>query len=87
MANGYWVYPEDYTPPTPQVPHVLTAPQRAAVKTLMQTYITNQNRRIWSADLIATAQEYILTSYNKAVDYNQLDSIVLEILAEWGAPE
>jgi hypothetical protein len=87
MANGYWVYPEDYDPPTPPVPHVLTASQRADVKTLMQTYITNQNRRIWSADLIATAQAYILTHYNKAVDYNQLDLIVLEIVSEWGAPE
>jgi hypothetical protein len=87
MATGYWIYPDDYTLPTPPVPHVLTEPQRAAVKTQMQTYITNQNRPIWSPDLIATAQAYILTNYNKAVDYNQLDVIASEILAEWGTPE
>jgi hypothetical protein len=87
MATGYWIYPENYVPPTPPTPYVLTEPQRAAVKTQMQNYINNHGVPIWSVDLIITGQVYILNNYNKTVSYAQLDEIASEILAEWGGPE
>lgn len=83
---GFWIYPDGYVAPTPPDPVLLTTAQRTWVKTQMQTYITNQNRPIYSVDLIDLAQDKIESQFNVLVSEDQLESICAEILSEWGTP-
>jgi hypothetical protein len=80
------IYPEDYVPPDPPDPVVLTVGQRAALKTRMQNYINNQGVPIPIKTLIDDCQQWLISTYNKHVAESDIRDIALEIRSEWGAP-
>lgn len=81
-----YVYPENYTEPPAPPEVVLTTEQRATVKGLMETYITNQDRPILVRDLVDTGQNYIRENYGVHIPDQTLVDIALEIREAWGYP-
>ncbi len=80
------VYPENWTPPDETTPEVLTAPQRAWIKTRMQTYITT-NGPVAVGQVVNIAHDRLIQQYGKHLRNDVLREIVLEIREEWGYPE
>lgn len=80
-----YVYPENWTPSDETTPEVLTAPQRAWIKTRMQTYITN-NGPVTVGQVVNIGHDKLIAQYNKHLRNDVLREIALEIREEWGYP-
>jgi ABC-type transporter MlaC component len=83
---GFMIFPDDYEYPDPDPPVTLTPTQRAQLKTLLQNYITNQNRPFYSDELALFAQQWVMINHSIVVSLDEIISILAEIRAEWGAP-